>query len=557
MNHAVLVGINSYKHVSGLGGCINDVDDVAKLLSSSGAVPESNISKLIDASATKVAIMQAIKDILSKLKAGERAYFHFSGHGVQLPATGSEEIDGVDEVLCAYDFDWTAETAIVDDELYRALLERPAGSEVIVTLDCCHSGDQLRDLRVRPRTLRPPAAIASELARRKGAIQGFRKVSRSPGVSFLSACSPWEVAADTSFNGRANGAFSYYFLRAEEAQPRASLDEVAFALRSDLARYAMTPVAEGDVQAMWLPSGGRYLRDAHSRSTALVRGSTVLYEQSFSATFAGQSVGLHVRISADNGQVLLTLALSMLGQQVTVPPLAISGDQRIDIPLGFLGARIEVSVQGWSVDPTSIRFQLGLSLLTSMWFVPPVTIAQIPITLPLSQLSRAVPAAATPADLVALLSLNGLDRTAEVVSQPSVQAFRDPRLQVFASGVAGWGPNWREDRLIRPFADRPRPEGIQRLHVEIGPQRGAGNVYVVGWASAQETDFDFILHMGNNFFGGWGDIDWRVVGFYYDQSPFPRSVPALTQGASNGNGKSSTPEVAVTVPRGNGAAQSY
>jgi hypothetical protein len=170
-----------------------------------------------------------------------------------------------------------------------------------------------------------------------------------------------------------------------------------------------------------------------------------------------------------------------------------------------------------------------------MWFVPPVHLGQVPVSLPLAHLSRAaLQPVATPADLVALLTLSGEAPSRSPESGAVVRAFRDPRLQVFASGVAGWGPNWREDRLIRPFANTPRPEGIQRAHVEIGPQRGSGNVYVIGWASAQETDFDFILHMGNNFFGGWGDIDWRVVGFYYDESPFPRATADRALHTTNG-----------------------
>jgi hypothetical protein len=105
-----------------------------------------------------------------------------------------------------------------------------------------------------------------------------------------------------------------------------------------------------------------------------------------------------------------------------------------------------------------------------------------------------------------------------------VRGFRDPTIEVFAADVAGWGPNWRENRIIRPFANRPRPDGIRRHSVQIGPQRGAGSVYVVGWLSDQESDFDFILHIGNGFWGGWGDIDWRVQGYYADIQPFPSTA---------------------------------
>ncbi|MBX3204545.1 MAG: caspase family protein [Labilithrix sp.] len=181
MNYAVLVGINAYKQVTGLNGCINDIEDVAKRLSATNSVPESNITKLIDSGATKAAVVSAIKDMLAKLKFGERAYIHFSGHGVQLPSTDPGELDGLDEVLCAHDFDWTAATAVADDELYRLLLERAPGSEVLVTLDCCHSGDQLKVPLARGlsavRTLPAPPKVRAEILLQKGAVRTFRSLA--------------------------------------------------------------------------------------------------------------------------------------------------------------------------------------------------------------------------------------------------------------------------------------------------------------------------------------------------------------------------------------------
>lgn len=562
MNHAVLVGINSYKQVSGLLGCINDVEDVAKALSSAGVVPEANVVKLIDDRATKSAIVTAVKEMLGKLKFGERGYLHLSGHGVRLPSSDPEEGDALDEVFCAYDFDWTAKTSVVDEELYQLLTDRAPGSVVLVTLDCCHSGDQARTL---VRTLLPPPEIRSKIDSRKRIRRGFRDISRSTGVAFLSACSPWEEAADTSFDNRPNGAFTYYFLAEHRTKPGSTFQEVALALRTPLGNYNMNPVAEGDVNFAWLDGGRRRLRlaTASTRSVSLVRGSEVVFERTFSNSFAGQPVSAHVRITADNGQLLLFASLAMLGANVAIPPMTVSGDRQVEVPLVVLGARLVVSISGWRLESGAVRFDLGLSLVTSMWFVPAVTLGQVPVSLAVTQLTRSgIPAVATPADLVALLALSaqraapsqaGGNPIHSTSSTSPVRAYRDPRLQVFASDVAEWGPNWREDRLIRPFANTPRPEGIQRAHVEIGPQRGSGNVYVVGWASAQETDFDFILHMGNDFFGGWGDINWRVVGFYYNESPFPRTPAGAPAYSTNGKSRLPADEFPMPMPEGGGS----
>ncbi|MBX3204546.1 MAG: hypothetical protein KF764_05725 [Labilithrix sp.] len=352
-------------------------------------------------------------------------------------------------------------------------------------------------------------------------------------------------------------------MRQQQATPAATFEEICTALKSDLIGYSMTPVAEGEVSAVWVSSGTKALQrrsDDAVLGPALVRGSQVLLDKSLETSFAGQRVALQLRLTADNGQLLLYPSLSILGVAIAIPTMVLSGIQQFEVPLGLLGARLVISVSGWAMASGILRFNLDPSLATSMWFVPPVHFGQVPVSLPFAQLTRApIPAVSTPADLVALLALHGQPNGSDRDPGPTVQGFRDPRLQVFASGVAGWGPNWREDRLIRPFANTPRPEGIQRAHVEIGPQRGAGNVYVVGWTSAQETDFDFILHMGNTFLGGWGEIDWRVVGFYYDESPFPaqRSLPRPQKASrhTNGHARAIPEELEQPLPEAGGSVR--
>jgi len=45
---------------------------------------------------------------------------YYSGHGAQLPAYNpAERIDHVDECLVPYDFHWTQDSAITDDDFLR------------------------------------------------------------------------------------------------------------------------------------------------------------------------------------------------------------------------------------------------------------------------------------------------------------------------------------------------------------------------------------------------------------------------------------------------------
>jgi hypothetical protein len=554
MNKAVLIGINEYAKQTGLAGCINDVLDVEALLRSRNIVDVSDIVVLTDKEATKAAIVKALTELVDELETGDRGYVHFSGHGVRMQSNDVSEPDGMDEVLCPYDFDWTTDTSITDNELLAILNKLELGSRVILSIDSCHSGDFLRGLglRGRPRTLTPPSGFRT----RGPTLHGFRSSARAPNVTFVSACSPWQTAADTSFEGRANGAFSYFFLKELAANGATStLDQAITAIELPLQDYAMTPVAENAALPYFAPSkkGARALAAFASPLRAAPspsRAATIVFEQHWQTALMGQPIEVGMRISASNGELTAFVTTRGFGNTMTSPPIRVSGNLTFPIQLGFFGVQIVVAISDWTFGRNTIDFTLQLDLTNELPFVPHVRIARVPVHVDVTQLTRnAALQTSSPADLVALLQLAQLGQQQPQLPngarEPSaIAVYRDPRIQVVASGIAGWGPNWREDRIIRPFQDRPRPDGITRTNVpQIGPQRGSGNVYVVGWLSNQETDFDFVLHMGNHFFGGWGDINWRVEGIYADIQPFPRATAKPEQHAAT-NGKSrSTPEI--------------
>jgi metacaspase-1 len=497
--------------------------------------------------------VKALAELVGQLEAGDRGYVHFSGHGVRLPSTDVDEPDGMDEVLCPHDFDWTADTSITDNELLAILNKLELGARMILSIDSCHSGDFQRGLGLkgRPRTLTPPSGYRS----RGPTLHGFRVAARAPNVTFVSACSPWQTAADASFDGRANGAFTYYFLKELAANGASStLDAVVAAIEAPLQDYAMTPVAENAGLPYLAPlqkAGSRALVSPLRIVPPVARAGTIVFEQHWHTSQVGQPIEITLRIAAANGELTAFLVVRAFGSTMASQPIRVSGNTSFPVQLGFFGAKLVVSVSDWSFGRGSIDFTLQLDLASDLPFVPQIRIDRLPVHIEVAQLTRTAAlqtASTSPADLVALLQLSQASQPAQLLdgTQPNgsraastVAVFRDPRVQVVASGVAGWGPNWREDRIIRPFQDRPRPDGITRTNVpQIGPQRGSGNVYVVGWLSNQETDFDFVLHMGNHFFGGWGDIDWRVEGIYADIQPFPRAPTTKPEERSGTNGKS-------------------
>jgi hypothetical protein len=147
MKKALLVGINAYP-TSPLRGCLNDVEDWHKLLTSVGGYTPENVRALCDGRATT----QGIKDRLAWLKEGakpgDEVFFQFSGHGSQVRDRGLQDelADHMDEIICPVDLDWD-QKVITDDDLSDWIAGFPAGVRITVVLDSCHSGTGTRDFR--------------------------------------------------------------------------------------------------------------------------------------------------------------------------------------------------------------------------------------------------------------------------------------------------------------------------------------------------------------------------------------------------------------------------
>lgn len=147
---ALLVGINDYAPVGpggpDLRGCVNDVRDMANTLSVLGIIPATPgaMHILTDARATKTAILEHFKWLLSNAKRGDVLIFYYSGHGSQMADVGGEELDRRDETICPHDF---ATAGMIKDDDFRAMLTGlPAGVNLDIIFDSCHSGTATRDL---------------------------------------------------------------------------------------------------------------------------------------------------------------------------------------------------------------------------------------------------------------------------------------------------------------------------------------------------------------------------------------------------------------------------
>jgi uncharacterized caspase-like protein len=131
---ALLVGINSYKAAANLAGCVADAKAMGERLERhQNGRPNYECRLLLDAMEdgtpiTRAALRTVCRTLFENFK-GE-VLFYFSGHGVLTPQGG---------YLCTSDStrdDW----GVPMEEIVQMAINSPA-SDILLILDCCHSGD--------------------------------------------------------------------------------------------------------------------------------------------------------------------------------------------------------------------------------------------------------------------------------------------------------------------------------------------------------------------------------------------------------------------------------
>ena len=228
--HALLVGINNYKGVSDLRGCINDVNNIHDVLVGLFGFSNDRVKILTDEMATKKNIISALESMVKAARRDDQLIFHFSGHGSQIRDTDNDELkDHLDELICPYDMNWD-KGFITDDMMGNILNKLDPGVEMEIILDCCHSGTGTRDiieahqtgddgkeLRSMIRYLEPPSEIRERFSSREAGtfkIKAFR-TDRDISLNHVlwTGCLDYQTSEDAFFDGSYYGAFSYFFCK--------------------------------------------------------------------------------------------------------------------------------------------------------------------------------------------------------------------------------------------------------------------------------------------------------------------------------------------------------
>lgn len=204
---ALLFAINNYPgSTNDLNGCLNDQVDVINKLNS--LFPGFNIKRFEDEQVTRSVFIREVTAAIKNLISGDTLLVHYSGHGTQEYDIHSDEADGYDEAIYLYD------GTVIDEDIAASLRGIPDGATVILMFDSCFSGSVTRA------SLNP---VPNPFATRFRFIQNPRlpkrnkKTIRIPKEEMkwivLSGCGEQQTSADAYFNGRANGAFTYYALK--------------------------------------------------------------------------------------------------------------------------------------------------------------------------------------------------------------------------------------------------------------------------------------------------------------------------------------------------------
>ena len=280
---ALLIGINSYP-TSPLNGCIPDIKLMYKIFKDIYGYRDFQV--LDDSNATKKKILRGLQWLCAGAKKGDELVVDYSGHGTQCPVTTKTagfEIDGLDECLVSYDFNW--DEPLRDDDLNQFFTNLPKGVKVLFIADACFSGTLLRNPtsnKVKNRYLPPPPSIIltgeidldddlciistnSRSKEGKGMYrQPFIINSVEQGDAILiSGCSDRQTSADAYINGRYHGALTFFLAQTlKEANWNISYTDLIIKVNEKLDReeYEQDPQLEGKEVYLNKPFLGGYAK---------------------------------------------------------------------------------------------------------------------------------------------------------------------------------------------------------------------------------------------------------------------------------------------------------
>jgi hypothetical protein len=219
---ALCIGINKFMNFpeNNLRGCVNDVDNISKVLIDMG-IPSENIYKLVDEQATKANIINGIRYLVNEAIKGNCSYvfLSLSSHGTRIPSIINPNSDVAAYVptdVAASNSGWVPDSILSADEISDLISTIPSNIVFEAVIDSCHSGGNgIRDFDLQPnikvRYLAPPVP-PQVLSRGITQVRNLKDVLPAQHIDnhiSWTACRSDQTAADAFIGGSFNGAFSH------------------------------------------------------------------------------------------------------------------------------------------------------------------------------------------------------------------------------------------------------------------------------------------------------------------------------------------------------------
>lgn len=237
---ALIIGINYTGTRAALRGCINDAKNMRSVLIQKHAFPNdtSHIVLLTDEPSrgrnyqpTYSNIRRGLQWLLQGVSQGDVLFFHFSGHGAQIPDRTGHEADGLNETILPLDYE---RKQITDDELWGSIVyPLPAGARLTALMDCCHSGTGL-DLPYEYKYKQKHHHSSSPW------MEDLNPAHSQGDVVLISGCKDDQTSADAFQQGTAGGAMTQAFLAAYEQHPYCTYPELLQAIHQVLKQRRFT-----------------------------------------------------------------------------------------------------------------------------------------------------------------------------------------------------------------------------------------------------------------------------------------------------------------------------
>ncbi|PVF95447.1 hypothetical protein CPB86DRAFT_788001 [Serendipita vermifera] len=225
--YALIIGIDKYRHpILNLTGAVADANEVEHYIRTN--FPSSEILNLRNETATRSAIIQGIRSLWEnpRIRHQDPILIYYAGHGAEKEAPQGWVHEGQKiQILMPQDYD--NDETFITDIAFSMLLEELAtkkGDNIVVILDCCHSGSMTRSdeeegvppSQVRSITIKKPLSdnVDQDILGEKGIRAAFvPKPFQFSGASshvLLAACGDNEEANEDLKTRR--GAFTQALL---------------------------------------------------------------------------------------------------------------------------------------------------------------------------------------------------------------------------------------------------------------------------------------------------------------------------------------------------------